>query len=661
MLIETVLIGGVFFANTKLGRKYKRLTNSRRLLKKAAASAPVDGVEKNKSTGKSSQNYYRLSIAAVTVTSLSVFAPALRLFSAGMLIFLCFPVVRKAWQQWRSDSKIGHDMLVSMLAGIGLLSNQLFALSIALFFYHLGVKLLAQTQNHSKDMLTQLFVEKPEYVWILREGTEIEIALEQVCLGDQVIVSTGDVIPIDGYVEQGMAMVDQRALTGESQPIEKLCKQKVFASTQVVSGRIIVRVEQTGADTTVAKVADMLENTADYQMSMLSKGEVWADQMAMPLILLSAALSPAIGLVGASAILNSTFGNRLQLTAPLSVLNHLNLATEKGILIKDGRALEKLTKVDTILFDKTGTLTEEEPEVGQIFICAEDYSAHQLLAEAAAAEAKLAHPIARAVIAKAEAEGLELPAIDEADFVIGLGVSVKLDDNHIQVGSLRFMQQHDIVIPEHLEQQLSVSYAQGNSIIFLAANAKLKGALEIQPRLRPGTAQIMQQLRRHNISYLAIVSGDQTKPTEALAEKLGMDACFAETMPEDKAKLVQKLQQEGRTVCFVGDGINDAIAIQAADVSISIDGATHIARDLAQILFMNNGLAALDDLFEIAYSLEHNMQNTLKTLYAPSVVNLFGSLFLGFGLFTTVLTNNASLLLALKETKQHTLKQVEKP
>lgn len=506
-------------------------------------------------------------------------------------------------------------------------------------------------------MLVDLFVQKPDKVWLLNQelGLDLEIPLDQVKVGDLLVVNTGDAVPVDGVVHTGMALIDQSALTGESQPVEKQPGQSVLASTQVVSGRIVIQVEQTGSDTTVAKIGEMLNRSADYRVSVLSKGEHWADQISTPLIACSAILSPAIGLVGVSGILNSSFGNRLQLAAPLAVLNHLNLATQKGILIKDGRALEKMTQVDTILFDKTGTLTEEQPHIGNIFICAADYDSKRLLAEAAAAEIKLAHPIAKAIVAQAQADSLVLPGIDEADFQIGLGVSVQIDTRTVRVGSLRFMQQYGLSIPENLNEQLDAAYQQGSSIIFLAADDAVKGAIEIQPSIRPEVKQLMHKLRQQGITYLAIVSGDHEKPTRALAQQLGMDNYFAEVMPEDKAAIVERLQQQGKTVCFIGDGVNDAMAIKQADVSISLDGATHIARDLAQIIFMDSSLERLTDLLAIATSLEKTLHDTLKTLYTPVFINLAGTFLLDFGLLTTVLINNASLVMALRQTKQTAL------
>ena len=657
MLIETLLIGSAIFISRRQKRKRRVKTLSSLPMKKVSVKqktlANVPQQRKAQIDNKA-KRYFQLSIVSVVITGLTFVSSILHLVSIALLAYLCLPVFQSTWTQWRKQ-KMGHSMLVSLLFSVCLISGQLFALAVALFFHYLGIKLLDQTQNHSKIMLTDLFSQQVEKVWLIQDQVELEVPLEAIREHDCVVVNTGDMIPVDGVVIEGMAQIDQHTLTGESQPVEKLLQHKVFASTQVISGRIVIQVEKTGTQTTVAKISEILNRTADYKVTLLTQGEMLSNQIALPLIVLSAITLPIIGLLGSTTILASSFGTRLRFTAPLSVLNHLNLTTQKGIMVKDGRALETLSKVDTILFDKTGTLTTEQPSVGRIIICAKSYKKEQLLAEAAAAESKLSHPIAKAIVAKARSEGLVLPTIDQSDFQIGLGVTVNINNRTIQVGSLRFMEQNSIVISATIQQAMETAYTVGNSIIFVAAEGELKGILELEPSIRPEIKDIIKGLRQRGIKHLAIVSGDHETPTKKLAQHLKMDDYFAEVMPEDKAKIVSRLQQQGHTVCFIGDGINDAIAIKTADVSISIEGATTVARDLAQIVFMDCSLKHLCELFDIAFSLEKNLQNMVRILYPPVLLNLSGALFFGFSVLTALFINNISLLWALKKAKQHDL------
>jgi len=605
---------------------------------------------KSNDTEKQHDHYFKASTASMGLAAIGTVFPQVHLLSIGAITYTSLPVLKQAEKSLVKDGKIGHDMLFAALISLALATGQSLALTVAIFFYHIGRKMIAKTQDHSKKMLTQLFEQQPNKVWVLKNQIEVEVPLETVSVNDIVVVNTGEVVPIDGLIVEGMAMIDQHTLTGEYQPVEKGIGEKVFAATSVISGRISVKVEKTGLDTTVSKIGELLNRTADFKTTLQSKGETWADKVAKPLLGLSTLGLPLVGAIGSSAILNSRFGNRIRLAAPLGVLNHFNLASHKGILVKDGRALECLTQVDTILFDKTGTLTEEQPEVGQIIVC-DDYQTNDLLAYAAAAEGKLSHPIANAIVNKAKESNLMLPDIQDAQYQIGLGITVFLEKKIIKVGSHRFMAMANIAIPKRIEKAMADSHSQGHSLIMVAFNDEIKGAIEIQPSVRPEVKSIISGLRQRGIKHLAIVSGDHKQPTEKLANSLGMDNYYYDVMPENKAKIVEQLQKEGKIVCFIGDGVNDAIAIKKANVSISLKGATSIATDLAQVIFMDGRLSRLCELFDIAKSLEKNLRHTLMILFVPVALNMGGAFLFHFSLMTTVITNNIAFLFGLANTK----------
>jgi heavy metal translocating P-type ATPase len=599
---------------------------------------------------KKHDHYLIISIASMGLAAIRNLSPPLGILSIGAVSYASLPILKQAEKSLVTEGKIGHDMLISILTSLALLTGQVFALSIGILFYHISRKVLAKTQDHSKKVLTHLFEQQPHRVWILRDQIEIEVPLETVQVNDIVVVDTGEFVPIDGIIVDGMARIDQHTLTGESKLLEKGVGESVFASTSVISGRIHVKVEKTGIDTTISKIGDMLNRTADFKTTLQSKGEKWADKIAIPLLGISTFGFPIVGLVGITAILNSSFGNRIRLTAPLGVLNHLNLAAHKGILVKDGRSLECLNQVDTILFDKTGTLTEEQPEVGLIIPC-DDYNENELLTYAATAEGRLKHPIAKAILKKTNELNLILPDIEDSQYHIGLGITVFIENKIIRVGSLRFMKIHGIIIPDIIEKAITYSHNNGHSLIMVAINDQVKGAIEIQPSVRPEVKQIISDLRQRGIKHIAIVSGDHKQPTEKLAKHLGMDSYYYEVMPENKAQIVEQLQNDGKVVCFVGDGVNDAIAIKKANVSISLKGATSIATDLAQVILMDGSLSRLCELFDIGKSLEANLQNTLKILLIPVILDIGGAFFLGFNMMNAVIINQAGLIFALGNTK----------
>jgi P-type E1-E2 ATPase len=332
------------------------------------------------------------------------------------------------------------------------------------------------------------------------------------------------------------------------------------------------------------------------------------------------------------------------------VLQDLALAAprraQKGILVKDGRALDLLCEVDTVLFDKTGTLTRERPEVGQM-VAANGFNPRQILRFAAAAEQRFHHPIALAILQKAKEQGLRLPLTAATQYQVGFGITVGIDGRAIRVGSRRFMQMEGIALTREVEEALDDAHREGHTMVMVAVDDRLGGALELRASVRPEVRGIVQGLRERGIKHIAIISGDHEMPTRKLAEELGMDRYFAQVLPADKADYVEQLQREGRKVCFVGDGINDAIALKKANVSISLRGATSIATDTAHVVFMEQGLGKLCELRDIARDLERNVRNSWIMIIVPNVACILGVFTLGFGIGASVVTNNVAALGAL--------------
>jgi len=328
-------------------------------------------------------------------------------------------------------------------------------------------------------------------------------------------------------------------------------------------------------------------------------------------------------------ILYSSPGSDIKVLASLQTLKHLTLAYHKGILVKDGRALENLLKVDTILFDKTGTLTSIQPEVGQIIPC-DDLQEKEILTYAAAAERKLTHPIALAILAKAEKLNISLPNIDNANYQLSYGITVDIDNKTIKVGSTRFMTTEGINIPDQIQQAQIYCDIEGYSLVIISIDNVIKGAIEIQPQIRPEIYQVIQELRQSGIKHMAIISGDREQPTKRLATMLGMDDYFYDLLPQDKANLIEQMQNEGKTICFVGDGINDAIAMKKSDVSISMLGATSIATDTAQVILMDGGLSHLPYLFDISKQLDIKMKQSLLLCSGYGITNFCGAVFFHF-------------------------------
>ena len=545
------------------------------------------------------------------------------------------------------QGKISVDTLVALTITGCFVGGYFIAASIAVLMMHSAERLVAQITQESKQNLMASFRQQPNVVWIEVDGTEVKIPLEKLHIDDIVVVHAGEMIPADGEVVSGMASVDQHILTGEAQSVDREQGDKVFASTVVLSGNIRVRVEKAGADAAVAKIITMLNNTIDFKSSSQLRAESLSLHLIKPALIAGTVALPIVGFSGALAV-NSHPKDKMMIIAPISILNYLNIATENGILVKDGRSLELLNKVDTLVFDKTGTLTEEQPHVGKIYSCS-DYTELEILSYAAAAEYKQTHPVARAILHAANnVYQVDIPQVEDSDYKLGFGLTVTINQRTVHVGSQRFMEVENIEIPQKMQTRQIFSHEQGHSMVMVAVNGQLIGSVELVPTVRPEAKEIIELVKRHTkVDSTYIISGDSETPTSKLARDLGIDYYFAETLPENKAELIEKLQDEGRFVCYVGDGINDSIALKKAHVSISLSGASTVATDTAQIILMDSGLKHLPALFELAKQFNSNMNTSFALMVTPAILSIGGTFLLGFGIAQSIMLNMVGLSLGI--------------
>jgi Cu2+-exporting ATPase len=556
--------------------------------------------------------------------------PASLLVTVPLSFTLVLPVFDMARRSVQQQRRVTYHV-ISAINVTAIWLGGLYVPAIgATVFYYMGEKLLMITEDRSHKGLISVFSKQPRVVWVLRDGVEMERPFEEVAAGDVVVVFAGGFMPVDGTVVEGLASIDQQMLTGEAQPAEKSPGDKVYASTVVLAGKVHVRVDKAGTETVAAKIGEILNKTASYQLALQSRGSKMAHDAALPTLAL-AALALPLGPGSALGMLNSSFGVSVRIGAPITMLNLFNIASYNAILLKDGRSLELLGEVDTVLFDKTGTLTLSQPNVAKVH-SAGAFDEEQLLTFAAAAEHRQTHPIALAILAKAAAQGLAVPDIDDARYEVGYGITVLVGERKIQVGSDRFMRLSEVALPPQIEAALEACNAEGNSLVMVAVDGVLAGAIELQPTIRPEAEAVVSALRKRGLK-MVIISGDQEGPTRRLAEKLGMDRYFANVLPEGKASLVEQLQTEGRSVCFVGDGINDSIALKKANVSVSLRGATTVATDAAQVILMQESLQQLPFLFRLADDMDRALRWGYAAGMIPGVINVAGVFLLGWGYY----------------------------
>ncbi|MGB1012173.1 MAG: HAD-IC family P-type ATPase, partial [Thiolinea sp.] len=532
MILSTLLTGGAALSTVAMWKPKRFRKATQKLL--LAPSKPalsqrkqqlreISGGENKISDDEKDLNR-KIKIFAVSFSIASAAAlvnPMLGLIGMPVTFYIVKDVFAGSYRSLKKK-KLNVDTLVALLMSLMLARGHFLLCNYYLVLYLVNRKLNFKLKHNSSNQIVDVFKQQPKSVWLLRDGVEIEVPFESIEQDDTVVVSAGEKIPVDGIIIQGQATVDQHLLTGESQPVEKEVRDEVFALTIVLTGRIQVRVERAGTETTVAQIGDILNRTVDSKTDVQRRSERFTDGTVGPTFLLSGAVWPVLGPTSAMIVMNSHFRYRMNIITAASVLNFLNLAAQQGVLIKDGRALEALKKVDTVVFDKTGTLTLDQPHVANIHAAAE-YSADAILALAAAAEAKQSHPIAKAICEEAKAYQLDLPQMDEAEYQLGFGLSVVMNGHTIRVGSIRFMQQSNCKIDTTLQIMADHCLEQGNSVVMVAKDDEVIGAIELEATIRPEASQVIESIRELQGAEIHVISGDQEAPTRNLAEKLKID------------------------------------------------------------------------------------------------------------------------------------------
>lgn len=575
---------------------------------------------------------YQLGIGGLALVSAGLGMFVHPIFTSVAVLFGVSVISRfyyLAYQQWKQTHSVGTVHLICIYLAFLWLGGYAAVGAVSTILASIGFKVKAIAEERSRHNLLHLFQIQPETVWVRHAaGTEMTLPFDQLQVGDTLVLHAGQTVPVDGVIIAGAATIDQHMLTGEAQPVEKTVNEPVLASTVILSGKIDVRVEKTGSATTAGQIVALLNTAARYNTRHVHRVLQMTDTFALPTLALSAVSWPLLGPAGAISLLGANMTTTTYLSNPLAMLNFLNIAADKGMLIKNGAGLEGIGQVDTILFDKTGTLTRERLRVVRLYSLT-GRSEDDLLRLAAAAEVRQTHPIAQAILAAAAERQFDLPSVEQAQYDVGYGLTRRLPEGVVRVGSQRLLEIAAIPIPDQVERLHSQCQATGHTLVMVALDDELVGCIELEPTLRPGAEELVGGLRWRGLS-LYIISGDQEAPTRKLAEQLNMTGYFANTLPEQKAALVEQLQQEGRSVCFIGDGINDAPAMRQADVSISLRGATSAATDTAQIILMDGDLGHLLDLFAIAEAFERNLKTNLRFTTSASFIAVGGIFLAGF-------------------------------
>jgi Cu2+-exporting ATPase len=345
----------------------------------------TDSKEKTKEE-KEAARFLNGNIGSIILLTAGRMYPVAILPGIALAVYGCLPIYKRAYIATIKEKKLKNDLLNGLVVTGSLATGHYLVTALFTFISNLGTVVVQKSKGYSEEMLKGVFDQKVSTVWLLNDGVELETPIEKIKINDVVIVHTGELIPLDGIIIKGSVTVDQHALTGESIPVEKSENDTVLASTVVIAGYAWIKVTQTGQNTVVAKIENVLQGTSHFKTGIQLKGETWADRAAAPILGLGIVLFPIQGAAVSTAVFNCSPGNGIRLSASAQTLTHIILAAQKNILIKDGRVLEQLMEVDTVIFDKTGTLTEDEHAVSRILCADDEYSENDILYYAAATE-----------------------------------------------------------------------------------------------------------------------------------------------------------------------------------------------------------------------------------------------------------------------------------
>ncbi|KPI53169.1 cation transporter [Clostridioides difficile] len=593
-------------------------------------------------TSRELNNYYRDKLVnKLLVKSVSkIFFPkSLRFFLIGFHSIKYF----KKGISSLLNKKIEISVLDATAIGISIFRKDVNTAGSVMFLLGIGELLEEWTRKKSIDDLAQSMSLNIEKVWLKKDDTEILVPISEIKEDDLVSVNMGNMIPLDGVIVSGEAMVNQASLTGESLAINKREGSYIYAGTVIEQGNIVMCVKEKAGTTRFQKIVTMIEESEKLKSSVESKFEHLADTL-VPYSFLGSILTYAItrNPIKALSILMVDFSCALKLSIPISVLSAMRECNNHNITVKGGKFLEGVACADTIVFDKTGTLTKAQPTVSDI-ITFQDYNKKEMLRLAACLEEHFPHSIANAVVYEAEKQGLSHKEMHtEIEYIIAHGISTKVDNKKVIIGSKHFVfEDEKCTIPDGEDDKYN-NLSDEYSHLFMAISGKLSAVICINDPLREEAKYVISNLKEYGIKKIVMMTGDSEKTAKSIASKIGVDEYYSEVLPEDKANFVKNEKLNGRKVIMIGDGINDSPAISESDVGIAMSEGAEIAREISDITISADNLNNLIVLKQISDKLMKRIGLSSKFIIGFNL----GLILLGVGGFvrpsTSAFLHNAS-------------------
>lgn len=511
--------------------------------------------------------------------------------------------------------KIEVPVLDATAIGVSVIRNDIATADSIMFLLGIGELLEEWTHKKSVDDLARTMSLNTGSVWMLSDGKEVQVSSNDIKEGDCVVVHMGTIIPFDGEVYDGEAMVNQASITGESMPVRRVKDNYVYAGTVVEEGEITIKVKKVGGTSQYEKIVGMIEETEKLKSASESKASHIADKL-VPYTLGGTALTYLLtrNVTKALSVLMVDFSCALKLAMPITVLSAIREASLHNVTVKGGKFLEAVSEADTIVFDKTGTLTKAKPTVVDVVsFC--DETPDELLRIAACLEEHFPHSMAKAVVEAAKQKSLEHEEMhSKVDYVVAHGISSYIDNRKAVIGSYHFVfEDEKCIVPEDKKEQFE-NISDEYSRLYLAIQGELAAVILIEDPLRDEAEAVVNSLRKSGISKVVMMTGDSDRIAKNIAEKVGVDVYYSEVLPADKAAFVEKERSEGRKVIMIGDGINDSPALSAANVGIAISDGAEIAREIADITVGSDDLYQIVTLKMLSDALMKRIKKNYRTI-----------------------------------------------
>lgn len=558
------------------------------------------------------------------------------------------PIFIKAFQALRMKA-FSIELLVTIAVIGALFIGEYVESAVVTFLFLFGDYLELRTLEKTRSSLRELTEMAPQEALVVRESGNVTIPVDEVLIGDRVIIHSGGKVPVDGSIISGQASLNEAAVTGESVPATKKLDDKVFSGTIVDNGYIEITAEKVGDDTTFAKIIELVEEAQESK----SKTEKFLDKFANIYTPAVVILSVLVYLLTRDLHIAITFlvvacPGALVIGAPVSNVAGIGNGAKNGVLIKGGEVMDKFSKVDTLVFDKTGTLTKGKPEVTDIKTFG-DNDKDELLKLVAQAETISEHHLGQTIVKEAKARNINLNIEPEDGEVIkGNGIRAKVSGRVLSIGNRKLMEAEGINIKAAVEAYATLREKAGNTAIFVSVNGEIAGIFSIADQIREDAERAIFEMRKNGIKKIVMLTGDNRHTAELVASTLGLDEFYAELLPEDKVAFVKKLKAEGHVVAMAGDGINDAPAIATADIGLAMgEGGTDISMETADVVLMADKLMQFSHAYSLSKATIRNMkQNTffaVGTAFVLLIGVLMGTVHLASGMFV----HEASVLLVI--------------